>query len=289
MPAPQRKPEWLKIRIPGGDRYRHVRRILKQECLHTVCESARCPNMGECWEAGTATFMILGNVCTRGCAFCAVDRGNPDGATDAREPDRVAEAAGQMGLDYVVVTSVTRDDLPDGGASMFAATVRAVKEKIPGVLVEILIPDYLDEALATVTAAAPDVLAHNIEVVERLSPLLRHRRTSYARSLQVLRTAGNLLTKSSIMLGLGETATEIEASMRDLREADVDILVLGQYLQPTRAHAPVVEYVPPERFDELAELGKEMGFGYVAAGPLVRTSYKAAEAYVRHRTPDGQD
>jgi len=288
-----RKPEWLKIRIPGGERYKRVRQVLKKECLHTVCESARCPNVGECWESGTATFMILGDVCTRGCSFCAVQRGDPAGTADPTEADRVAEAVRQMGLDYAVITSVTRDDLPDGGASIFAATVRAIKKIRSGILVEVLIPDYLDDALATVLSAGPDVLAHNIEVVERLTPGFRHRRFSYDRSLQVLRQAKerdrDTLTKSSIMLGLGENASDVEAAMSDLREVEVDILVFGQYLQPTRNHASVVEYVPPERFQELGALGMKMGFGHVASGPLVRTSYKAAEAYVQHRVSGKRD
>ena len=280
-----RKPEWLKIRIPGGQRYNRIRRTLKARGLHTVCEEARCPNLGECWEAGTATFMILGDTCTRGCRFCAVQRGDPEGRVDPEEPARVAAAAREMGLDYTVVTSVSRDDLPDGGAGQFAATVRALKEALPGSRVELLIPDYLGGDLDSVLAARPDVLAHNIEVVERLTPLLRHRRTSYRRSLEVLALARGeeVLTKSSILLGLGEVPAEVEQALADLRGVGVDILVLGQYLQPTRRHAPVAEFVHPDRFQELAARGRELGFGYVAAGPLVRTSYRAAEAYAHHR------
>ncbi len=283
MPEP-RKPAWLKVRLPGGGRYAAVRKAVASRRLHTVCESARCPNQAECWGLGTATFLILGGTCTRGCRFCAVPRA--ERGTDAPdEPGQVAAAAREMGLGYVVVTSVTRDDLPDGGASVFADTVARLRRLDPPPLVELLIPDYLGEALEAVVAARPDVLAHNVEVVERLTPLLRHGRFRYRRSLEVLRRARELapglVTKSSIMLGLGETPGEVEQAMEDLRAAGVEILVLGQYLRPTRAQAPVVEYVPPERFGELAERARRMGFGFVAAGPLVRTSYRAAEAHVR--------
>lgn len=289
--APTKKPGWLKVRIPGGERYKRVRRALAERGLHTVCSEARCPNVGECWESGTATFLILGDRCTRGCRFCAVQRGEPLGAVDADEPGRVAEAAAAMGLDYAVVTSVTRDDLQDGGAALFAATTRALKALSPAPLVELLIPDLAGDALADVLDAEPDVLAHNVEVVERLAPLMRHPRFSYRGSLAVLcaaRTARpRLLTKSSILLGLGESEDEVAVAMRDLREASVDILVLGQYLRPTADHAPVAEYVPPERFAALGALGLELGFGFVAAGPLVRTSYRAAEAYARRAAARG--
>ncbi len=288
-----RKPGWLKVRLPGGGRYAAVRRAVSSRHLHTVCESARCPNQAECWGLGTATFLILGGTCTRGCRFCSVPRAER-GRDVPDEPEQVAAAARQMELRYVVVTSVTRDDLPDGGASVFARTVACLRRLAPAPLVELLIPDYLGEALEAVVAAGPDVLAHNVEVVERLTPVLRHGRFRYRRSLEVLRQAleldPGLVTKSSIMLGLGETSDEVERTMEDLRGAGVEILVLGQYLRPTRAQAPVVDYVPPERFEELAEKGRRMGFGFVAAGPLVRTSYRAAEAYVRHalgRAPEG--
>jgi lipoyl synthase len=283
-----RKPDWLKIKMPGGAGYRAVRRALDAGGLHTVCESASCPNQGECWADGTATFMILGDTCTRGCRFCAVTRGAPGGVIDTEEPARVAEAVLKMGLKYAVVTSVTRDDLADGGASVFADTVRAIKALPTGPLAEVLTPDYRDGPLDTVLEARPHVFAHNIEVVERLSARMRHARFDYRRSLETLeqaraRGAEGLVTKSSILVGLGETGDEITATMRDLRAVGVDVLVLGQYLQPTRSHAEVEAYVHPDRFDELAEQGRKMGFGYVAAGPLVRTSYKAAEAYVMHR------
>lgn len=288
-----RKPPWLAVRMPGGERYRQVRGALAAGGLHTVCEEARCPNAAQCWEAGTATFLILGDVCTRGCAFCAVSRGKPAGdSADAQgEAVRVAGAVARLGLDYAVVTSVTRDDLPDGGASAFAATVAHLRALAPAPLVEVLIPDYTGPALDTVLAAAPHVLAHNVEVVERLTARLRHPRFGYRRSLQVLSEARErapaVLTKSSILLGLGETRDEVIQTMVDLRRAGVEILALGQYLQPTRAHAPVVEYLTPEVFAALAEEGRRMGFGYVAAGPLVRTSYRAAEAYARRRAVGG--
>ncbi len=282
----EKKPEWLKVRLPQGERFKHVRRAVSNGGLHTVCEEARCPNMGACWESGAATFMILGHVCTRGCRFCAVDRGTPNGIVDEHEPTQIAEAVRRMGLDYAVVTSVTRDDLFDGGATQFAETVRSIKALDSRILVELLTPDLLDGALDTVLSSRPDVFAHNIEVVERLTPELRHPGFSYSKSLRVLEDAGKrgekILTKSSIMLGLGETEDEVEQAMRDLLDIGVDILVLGQYLRPSRAHAEVVEYIPPSRFDALADRGRELGFGFVTAGPLVRTSYKAAEAYARH-------
>jgi lipoic acid synthetase len=277
------KPDWLRVRIPGGERFKRVRAAVSSCELHTVCEEAHCPNMGECWDAGTATFMILGNTCSRGCRFCAVNRGDSGGAIEETEPERVKRAVAHMNLDYVVVTSVTRDDLPDGGAAVFAATVNALKSLEHPPLVELLTPDYLDAALETVLRSGPNVFAHNIEVVARLTPALRHARFSYARSLKVLEQARDFsshqLTKSSIMLGIGETDEEVEEAMGDLRRVGVNILVLGQYLRPTTNHAEVARYVPPEKFDAFAKLGKEIGFDFVASGPLLRTSYKAAEAF----------
>lgn len=281
------KPAWLKTGIPAGDRYKQVRRVLSSGRLNTVCEEARCPNIGDCWETGTATFMILGDTCTRGCRFCAVKRGDPGGAIDPGEPERVAAAAKEMGLNYAVVTSVTRDDLPDRGAGLFADTAEALKSLEPKPLVELLVPDYGEDELKKVLGAPVDLLAHNVEVVERLSPLLRHPKFSFRgslRTLEIARALGpKLPLKSSIMLGLGETDCEVEAAMRDLRAVGTDILVLGQYLAPTREHAEVREYAPPERFDALAAKGRELGFGFVAAGPLVRTSYKAGEAFFMNR------
>ncbi len=287
MSTYKRKPDWLRVKLPSGRQFGSVRKTLSNRSLHTVCEEAGCPNQSECWSAGTATFMILGDTCTRGCAFCAVTRGNPGGAVDLQEAQRVAAAAAEMGLEYVVITSVTRDDLPDGGASVFADTIRAVKTLPSAPGVEVLIPDYQQESLDTVLSAKPDVLAHNIEVVERLSPNYRHQNFSFHRSLEVLEKAGRdgkgTITKSSIMLGLGETDQEIEAAMGALLDVGVGILVLGQYLSPTRQHAPVREYIHPEMFDFWARKGRELGFDFVAAGPMVRTSYRAAEAYVQRK------
>ncbi len=283
-----RKPDWLKVKLPGGEGYRAVRKALSAGGLYTVCESAQCPNQGECWAAGTATFMILGNTCTRGCRFCAVDKKAKGDLLDPDEPTNVAAAVRDMKLRYAVITSVCRDDVPDGGAQQFADTVRAVRALESDPKVEVLIPDYLYGYLDFVLESHPHVLAHNIEVVERLTQKMRDRRFQYRRSLACLeqsraRGAETLLTKSSIMLGLGETDEEVESAMADLRKVEVNILVIGQYLQPTRRHAEVEEYVHPDRFDALAEKGRAMGFGFVVAGPLVRTSYKAAEAYVAHQ------
>ena len=282
------KPPWLKTRLSVAKSYPHVRAALSSANLHTVCEEARCPNRTECWDSGTATFLILGDQCTRGCAFCAVKRGDPFGHLDKKEPVRVAGAALLMELDYVVLTSVTRDDLPDGGAAAYAETLRQLRLTLPDAKVEVLTPDYLGAQLRTVLGAKPDVFAHNIEVVERLSPHLRHLRFDYRRSLQVLREAKGLRphmpTKSSLLLGVGETDEELVRTMGDLRSAGVDILVLGQYLQPTPANAPVVEFIPPERFDDLAGTGRRMGFSHVSAGPLVRTSYCAAEIFAKMGT-----
>ncbi len=283
----QKKPDWLRVQRPSGKQFRSVRKALSNKSLHTVCEAAGCPNKAECWNAGTATFMILGDRCTRGCAFCAVTRGNPAGAVDRTEAQRVADAAGEMGLEYMVITSVSRDDLPDGGASLFTETIRCLKRLDPAPKVEVLIPDYRDRALDSLLRANPDVLAHNIETVERLSPTYRHQNFSFRRSLQVLEMAGRkdqgVVTKSSIMLGLGETDQEVEQAMRELVAVGVRILALGQYLSPTRQHPPVQEYISPETFDSWAERGRELGFDFVAAGPLVRTSYRAAEAFVQRK------
>ncbi len=291
MPRIERKPPWLKVPLPGGERYLRVRRAVSSCGLHTVCEEARCPNVGECWNAGTATFLILGDACTRGCAFCAVSRATSSAPPDPGEPARVARAAAEMALEYAVITSVTRDDLEDGGASIFAATVAALRALPAPPLVELLTPDYSGAPLEAVVDAAPDVFAHNVEVVERLTPALRHARFGYRRSLACLEAAAarrpGMITKSSILLGLGETDAELEAAMRDLRDASVRVLVLGQYLRPAPGNAAVVEYVPPERFEALRLRGLELGFDFVASGPLVRTSYRAAEAFVRGRRAAG--
>lgn len=281
-----RKPDWLRIKRGSGERFRSVRKALASNSLHSVCEEAGCPNQAECWSAGTATFMILGDTCTRGCAFCAVTRGDPGGRLDPEEPQRVAEAAAEMGLEYVVLTSVTRDDLADGGASAFAETIDCLRKLPATPRVEVLIPDLKGQSLDRVLRAGPEVVAHNIEVVERLSSRYRHRNFSFQRSLEVLEEAGRdggIITKSSLMLGLGETDAEIETALQQLVAAGVRLLVIGQYLSPTRRHRPVTEYIPPEKFAVWAELGRQIGFDFVAAGPFVRTSYRAAEAYVQRK------
>lgn len=273
------KPEWLKVKFPGGSNYVRLKRLARGLRLHTVCESARCPNIGECWEAGTATFMILGNTCTRRCGFCAVPSGKPT-EYDQEEPERVAAAVDALDLHYVVITSVARDDLPDGGASIFAETIRAIRRRRPDCRVEVLIPDFRGSvrALQIVMDAEPDVLNHNIETVARLQKLVR-RTARYERSLQVLANAKHLHpdipTKSGIMVGLGETWEELIQTMRDLRFVDCNFLTIGQYLRPTMAHLPVVRYYHPSEFQELKRLGEAMGFLNVEAGPLVRSSYHA--------------
>ncbi len=283
---PKHKPSWLKVRPPAGERYLHVKRSLRRLGLHTVCEEARCPNLGECWGGGTATIMLMGAVCTRGCRFCAVTSGHPRGVLDPLEPWKVVRVLGEWGLDYVVLTSVARDDLPDGGAAHFAQTVRAIKRQHPHVLVEVLIPDFQGDldALKTVVEAGPDVVAHNVETVARLTPRVRDRRARYDQSLRVLQAVKEIdptrYTKSSIMVGLGETEPEVVQTMRDLRAVGVDFLTIGQYLRPTAKHLPVVEYVPPEQFERYKRIGEELGFLYVAAGPLVRSSYRAGEFFI---------
>ncbi len=275
-----RRPEWLRVRLPRSGEFGRTRRIVKRHRLHTVCESASCPNIGECWSAGTATFMILGDVCTRGCGFCGVHGGCP-GPVDPEEPDRVASAVSEMGLTYAVLTSVTRDDLPDGGAALWAGTIRAIRRSSPDTRVEVLVPDFLGDsaALDQVLAASPDVLGHNVETVPRLYPIARPQ-ADYRRSLELLRRAGErgAVTKSSLMLGLGESEAEVLSVMDDLRVAGCDLLALGQYLQPTRDNLPVDRFVPPEEFDRLAVAGRARGFLHVESGPLVRSSYHADEA-----------
>lgn len=281
------KPPWLKVRAPGGAEYTHLKSTLRALDLHTVCEEARCPNVGECWAEGTATVMLLGDVCTRGCRFCAVTTGNPRGAVDVREPEHVARAIAKLGLQYVVLTMVDRDDVLDGGASHVARTVTRLRELRPDLLIETLLGDFgghLDYVDVTVDAK-PDVWAHNIEVVRRLQRTIRDVRCSYEKSLDVLKRVkdrdASRMTKSSIMVGIGENDDEVLETMRDLRAAGVDIVTLGQYLRPTPKHAAVDRFVPPGQFEAYAHAGKEMGFAYVASGPLVRSSYKAAEAFVK--------
>jgi lipoic acid synthetase len=292
----ERKPAWLKVRPPSGERYFELKRRLRGLRLATVCEEAHCPNVSECWGGGTATFMLMGDTCTRGCRFCAVTSGRTE-ALDPMEPDRVAEAVAGMELRYAVITSVNRDDLPDGGAAHFAETIRAVRARNPRTLIEVLVPDFQGDrrSLDLVLDAAPDVAGHNLETVERLTPRVRDRRASYRRSLAVLEHLKKdsssaepaSLTKSSLMLGLGETREEVRQAMRDMRAAGVDLLTLGQYLQPTKRHLPVAEYVAPGQFEAYRRAALAEGFLYAAAGPLVRSSYRAGELFVEHARPSG--
>ena len=272
-----KKPDWLRVKLPTGENYRKVRDIVGEHKLRTICQSGNCPNMGECWGAGTATFMILGNVCTRSCGFCSVATGRPD-AVDPFEPARVARSVELMGLKHCVITSVDRDDLKDGGSDIWARTIRAIRRRTPGTTMETLIPDFQGkwENLSVVTEAAPDILSHNLETVRRLTKQVRVQ-AKYDRSLEVLMRSkrAGLRTKSGIMLGLGESDHEVEESMDDLRSVGVDILTLGQYLQPTKAHLPVNEFIHPDRFARLKVIGMEKGFRYVESGPLVRSSYHA--------------
>ncbi|HEY6909999.1 MAG TPA: lipoyl synthase [Myxococcales bacterium] len=284
------KPDWLRVRMPGGGRYEQVRKTLRELKLHTVCEEASCPNMGECWGGGTATVMLMGDVCTRGCRFCDVESGTP-APLDPLEPRHLAEAMGRLGLDYLVVTSVNRDELPDGGAAHFAQAIVELRRAAPKTLVEVLTPDFQGshEALQMIADAQPTVAAHNVETVERLTPKVRDRRASYRQSLDVLdfyKRAG-MRTKSSIMLGLGETREEVVQAMRDLRGVGCDILTLGQYLRPSEKHLPVIEFVRPEAFADLEQEGLRMGFRFVAAGPLVRSSYKAGEFFIQRWVESG--
>jgi lipoic acid synthetase len=277
-----KRPDWLRAPAPGGENYRDLKDLITRLRLHTVCESAACPNVGECWNHRTATFMILGNVCTRRCGFCAVQKGGPL-PVDYDEPRRVAEAVAAMGLKFAVITSVNRDDRKDGGAELFAMTIRAIRERVPGCGVEVLVPDFQGrhEAMDIVMDARPDVLNHNTETVPRLYRQVRLG-ARYERSLDMLAYAKSIApeipTKSGMMLGLGETNDEVLQVMRDLRAHHVDILTLGQYLRPSPRHLPIVRYVTPAEFDELRRAGEEMGFGHVEAGPLVRSSYHAANA-----------
>ncbi len=279
-PGHRRLPPWLRLPLPMSDTYGRTQALLRELCLHTVCESARCPNHWECWDKGTATFMIAGDRCTRACGFCAVTTARPL-ALDSAEPARVAEAARRMGLRHVVITSVARDDLADGGAEHYRRTIEAVRAASPGIIIEVLVPDFneRDAAIDLVLAAHPEVFNHNLETVRRLTPAVRSRAT-YDRSLSVLRKVqakarSSLFTKSGLMLGLGEQEEEVIQAMRDLRAAGGAILTLGQYLQPTRNHLPVIEYLSPARFTAYARVAQELGFRHVASGPLVRSSYHA--------------
>jgi lipoic acid synthetase len=279
-PARAPKPPWLKVRFPAGERYQEIKSLLRAHELHTVCEEAHCPNIGECFNSGTATFMILGDVCTRSCGFCAVTSGRPNAGLDWLEPARVARAVRILNLDYAVITSVNRDDQPDGGAAIFAACIRTVRRESPRCRVEVLVPDFLGDwaALETVVRAQPFVLNHNVETVPRLYGRVRPK-ARYERSLELLRRAKelepSLLTKSGLMVGLGETQEEVFDVMAGLRAAGVDLLTIGQYLRPSAQHLPVDRYYPPEAFAPFVERGRALGFRNVEAGPLVRSSYRA--------------
>jgi len=283
-PRPQRRPEWLRVRAPAGETYHWLKRLMRAKALHTVCEEAHCPNIGECWGNRTATFLILGDTCTRNCRFCNVNTGRP-GPLDPQEPEHVAQAAQSMDLKHAVITSVDRDDLPDGGASVFAAVIRRIRALQPGCTVEVLIPDFRGEVepLKTVMDERPDILNHNVETAPRLFRAVQPQ-CRYEWSLAVLRNAKVLwpeaITKSGVMVGLGETVDEVLDVMRDLRELDVDILTIGQYLQPTRQHVPIARYYTPEEFKMFEQRGYDMGFRWVESGPLVRSSYNA-EAQAR--------
>jgi lipoic acid synthetase len=290
-----RRPEWMKVRAPSADsRYFEVREILHGQHLNTICEEARCPNIAECWGRGTATFQILGDTCTRACRYCYVHSGRPESPPDALEPLRLAQAAAQMGLTHVVVTSVDRDDLPDKGAKQFAATVRALKTKLPEVSIEVLTPDFLDfeeDALSILLDSRPEVFNHNIETVRRLHRRMRGAKASYDKALWLLRRAKELasypvLTKSGIIVGLGETNDEVVETMRDLRAHGVDVVTIGQYLQPSSRHAAIDRWVHPDEFRWFREQGEAMGFGSVFSGPLVRSSYRADEQ--RHAAETGR-
>ena len=284
------KPEWLKVRLPSHGEFFRVAEIVRSGRLHTICESARCPNIGACWERRTATFLILGDTCTRDCGFCAVAKGTPL-PPDPDEPARVAAAVASLGLAYAVITSVTRDDLPDGGAAAFAAVLEAIRAKSPGTRIEALIPDFGGDAaaLGTVLDAVPEVLNHNLETTESLYPAIRRPRENYRRSLGVLAAAKKrgALTKSGLMIGLGESEADILKTFADLRGAGCDLLTVGQYLQPTAAHRPVARYYRPEEFEAFAAAARRLGFREVVSGPLVRSSFEAGRLYGATREKDG--
>lgn len=280
-----RKPDWLRVRLPAGDNYERVKAEVRGLKLHTVCQEAACPNLAECWGVGTATIMILGDVCTRGCRFCNVKTGTQHGIVDYLEPIRVAQAVQELGWKYLVLTAVDRDDLADGGALIFANTVRAIHERAPGAKVEILSGDFAGDlrSLDIVMDAEPDVFAHNLETVRRLTPVVRDRRAGYDQTLRILehakKRAPQRYTKTSIMVGLGERDEEIERAMDDARSAGVDIFTIGQYLRPSKKHLPVAEYVTPQHFNQLGELAKTKGFHQVVSSPLSRSSYHAEQAF----------
>lgn len=287
VPAKLAKPSWLKVRAPTGEEYFRIKDMLTDLKLATVCQEAKCPNIGECWGGGTATFMLMGEVCTRGCRFCAVKTGNPKGKIDNDEPEKVGWAIAQMGLDYVVLTSVDRDDLPDQGAGHFARTIEVIKKNDPELIVEVLTPDFRGnrECIEKLAQSKPDVFAHNIETVERLTKRVRDPRAGYAQSLRVLEMVKEIdptrYTKTSIMLGLGEQKEEVIQALKDLRAVGCDVVTFGQYLQPTKRHLKVESFITPEEFQEWQRIAEGMGFLYVASGPLVRSSYRAGEFFIK--------
>jgi lipoic acid synthetase len=282
-----RKPVWLRVRAPAGENYTKVKQSLRSLNLHTVCEEARCPNISECWGTGTATIMIMGDICSRGCRFCAINSGKPV-LLDAGEPERVAKAIKEWRLRYVVITSVCRDDLEDGGAEHIAKTIKAIKLLCPTIIVESLIPDFRgdDGSIKKIVKSKPEVISHNIETVPRLTPKVRDARASYEQSLLVLKKIKDInsliYTKSSIMLGLGESEEEVIQTIKDLRSVGVSILTIGQYLQPTPKHLPLIEFIAPEKFNWFREIAERIGFVYVASGPLVRSSYRAGEFFLEN-------
>ena len=281
------KPEWLKVRLPSGAEYVRIKNLTSKLKLATVCEEARCPNIAECWGGGTATIMLMGDTCTRGCRFCNVKTGRPQSKPDPKEPEHVSTAISSMGLDYVVLTSVNRDDLEDDGAGHFAKTVYLLRKTAPSLLIEVLTPDFRGQKhlISEIINSDPHVFAHNIETVERLTPQVRDRRASYQQSLNVLRQVKeekqHIFTKSSLMLGLGETEDEIKQTLTDLRKVACDVITFGQYLRPTKRHLPVQKYLTPKEFDEWKETALSMGFLYSASGPLVRSSYRAGEYFIK--------
>jgi lipoic acid synthetase len=281
------KPSWIKVKAPAGEKYLELKELMASLKLATVCQEAQCPNIAECWSGGTATIMLMGEVCTRGCRFCDVKTGNPKGVLDHEEPQKVAYAVSKMNLDYIVLTSVDRDDLPDEGSAHFAETVETLKRLQPNLIVEVLTPDFKGkkELIRKIVDSKPDVFAHNVETVERLTPRVRDRRAGYAQSLNVLASVKDMdpgrYTKSSIMLGLGEEDAEVKQTLRDLRAVGCDVVTFGQYLQPKRRHLPVEKFVTPEQFKLWQYEAEAMGFLYVASGPLVRSSYRAGEFFMK--------
>lgn len=281
------KPEWLKVKAPAGENYNRIKSMLGDLKLATVCQEARCPNIGECWSGGTATFMLMGEVCTRGCRFCAVKTGNPKGKIDTEEPQKVGWAIAQMGLEYVVLTSVNRDDMEDQGSGHFAETIEVIRKNDPDLIVEVLTPDFKGrrDLVEKIVKAKPHVFAHNVETVERLTPKVRDPRAHYQQSLDVLRFVKEadpqMYTKTSLMLGLGETDEEVLQVMKDLRAIGCDVITFGQYLQPSKRHLKVLEFISPEKFKHWEQQALDMGFMYCASGPLVRSSYKAGEYFIK--------